>query len=161
VVSPNDTYYEVERKVREYLQAGVPLVWVVNPPTRMVRVHHPGGSLTDLEEQQDLAGEDVLPGVRCRVGGLFPPPEGARRRPGARRPRHPRCPSPLREPPGPYPSPGRPAATRPQRGGGRVFLWRLPRPPRTIEKSCLAPAVRNRTMRAPRLFPALLLALAG
>ena len=75
VVSPNDTYYEVEGKVREYLRVGVPLVWVVNPATRMVRVHRPGGSLTDLEEGQELTGETVLPGFRCRVGDLFPKPE--------------------------------------------------------------------------------------
>src|SRR5437660_9288526 len=42
VVSPNDTNYEVEAKIREYLRAGVSLVWVVNPPARIVRVHRPG-----------------------------------------------------------------------------------------------------------------------
>jgi Uma2 family endonuclease len=72
VVSPNDTYYEVEQKVREYLRAKVPLVWVINPHTRTVRVHRPGGSLTDLEEDQELTGENVVPGFRCRVGDLFP-----------------------------------------------------------------------------------------
>jgi Uma2 family endonuclease len=75
VVSPNDTYYEVERKVQEYLRAGVPLVWVVNPPTRMVRVHRPGGRLTDLDEHQELTGEEVIPGFRCRVGDFLPPVE--------------------------------------------------------------------------------------
>jgi Uma2 family endonuclease len=83
VVSPNDTYYEVEQKVHEYLRAGVSLVWVVNPPTRMVRIHRPGGSLTDLEGQQDLTGENVLPGFRCRVADLFPQPEGTQSTDGA------------------------------------------------------------------------------
>lgn len=73
VVSPNDTYYEVERKVQEYLRAGVPLVWVVNPSTRMARVHRPGGSLTDLEAHQELDGENVVPGFRCRVADILPP----------------------------------------------------------------------------------------
>src|SRR5262249_43923127 len=31
VVSPNDLAYEVEAKVVEYLNAGVPLVWVIDP----------------------------------------------------------------------------------------------------------------------------------
>src|SRR5262249_3516105 len=44
VVSPNDTYSEVEEKVQEYLRAGVRLVWVVDPPTKSVRVHRPDGS---------------------------------------------------------------------------------------------------------------------
>ena len=72
VVSPNDTYYEVEQKVREFLKAGVRQVWVINPPTRAVRIHRPGGSLTDLGEDQELTGADVVPGFRCRVGELFP-----------------------------------------------------------------------------------------
>lgn len=77
VVSPNDTYYEVEQKVHDYLRAGVLLVWVVNPATRTVRIHRPGGALSDLEGQQDLTGENVLPGFRCLVADLFPRPEGA------------------------------------------------------------------------------------
>ena len=75
VVSPNDTYYEVEEKIQLYLRAGVRLVWVVNPSTRTVRVHRPDHTLTDLHEQEELSGEDVLPGFRCRVSDLFPPQE--------------------------------------------------------------------------------------
>jgi Uma2 family endonuclease len=73
VVSPNDTYYEVEGKVRDYLGAGVPLVWVVNPQTRTVRIHRGNGSLTDVREAEELTGEEVVPGFRCLVGDLFPP----------------------------------------------------------------------------------------
>lgn len=71
VVSPNDLYYEVEEKVAEYIAAGVRLVWVVNPATRSVRVHRSDGTVTDLEEADELSGEDVIPGFRCRVADLF------------------------------------------------------------------------------------------
>ena len=71
VVSPNDLYYEVEEKVAEYLEAGVRLVWVANPATRSVRVHRRDGTIADLEENDELTGEDVIPGFRCRVGDLF------------------------------------------------------------------------------------------
>ncbi|MBI3468925.1 MAG: Uma2 family endonuclease [Planctomycetes bacterium] len=77
VVSPNDLYYEVEEKVAEYLEAGVRLVWVVNPATRSVRVHRRDGTITDLEENDELTGEDVIPGFRCRVGDLFAVPTAA------------------------------------------------------------------------------------
>lgn len=73
VVSPKNTYYEVEQKIQQYLQAGVRLVWVVNPSTRTVRVHRPNRTLTDLQEHEELTGEDVLPGFRCRVSEIFPP----------------------------------------------------------------------------------------
>jgi Uma2 family endonuclease len=74
VVSPNDLYYEVEEKVEEYLRAGVALVWVVNPPTGSVRVHRADGTVTDLGEDDELTGEDVLPGFHCQVKDLFAVP---------------------------------------------------------------------------------------
>jgi Uma2 family endonuclease len=75
VVSPNDFYEDVEEKVDEYLKAGVQLVWVVNPATKSVRVHRADGTVTDLNENQELSGEDIMPGFRCRVADLFVVPE--------------------------------------------------------------------------------------
>jgi Uma2 family endonuclease len=74
VISPGDLYSHIEVKVDEYLRAGVQLVWVVDPPTRTVRVHRPDGSVTDVGEDGELEGEDVLPGFRCRVADLFRTP---------------------------------------------------------------------------------------
>ena len=74
VVSPNDLYSEVEAKVDEYVRAGVQLVWVVDPPTRTVRAHRADGTVTDLNENDFLDGENVLPGFRCRVSDLFRAP---------------------------------------------------------------------------------------
>ena len=38
-VSPNDTAYEVEDKIAQWLGAGVRLVWVLYPETQRVQVH--------------------------------------------------------------------------------------------------------------------------
>jgi Uma2 family endonuclease len=76
VVSPNDLDYEVQRKVEEYLKAGVRLVWVVNPQTHKVQVHRATGPGTILRESDDLDGEDVIPGFRCPIQDLFQPPIG-------------------------------------------------------------------------------------
>jgi Uma2 family endonuclease len=77
VISPHDLAYEVDRKVDEYLGVGVRLIWVVNPAQRTVRVHRLDGSANLLHEHDNLDGEDILPGFRCRVGELFPaPPKG-------------------------------------------------------------------------------------
>ena len=73
VVSPNDLYYEVDQKVREYLSAGVKLVWVVNPDSRTVRIHRLNGPPSDLGENDTINGEDVLPGFVCRFAEFFPP----------------------------------------------------------------------------------------
>ncbi|MFV0443776.1 MAG: Uma2 family endonuclease [Planctomycetaceae bacterium] len=74
VISPNDTYYEVEAKVHEYLDAGVRLVWVLNPDLRTIRVYEgTTGALSELSVSDELTGGDILPGFRCPVSELFPP----------------------------------------------------------------------------------------
>ncbi len=71
VISPNDRYTEVDAKVAEWLDAGVELVWVINPRRRTVAVHSPGGILLRTEADE-LTGGTVLPGFACRVAELFP-----------------------------------------------------------------------------------------
>jgi len=67
VVSLDDLAYDVDSNVEDYLQAGVRLVWVVNPVTRAVRVHHPAGPGATLRADGELTGGDVLPGFRCPI----------------------------------------------------------------------------------------------
>lgn len=75
VVSPNDLFIEVREKVEEYLRAGVRLVWVIEPESRTIELFRPDGSVAMLRKEQELDGEDVLPGFRCAVAALFPPEE--------------------------------------------------------------------------------------
>jgi Uma2 family endonuclease len=74
VVSPNDDYYKAEDKVNDYLLVAVPMVWVVNPPSRSVYVYLANGSIRRLTADDELTGDPVLPGFRARVSDLFPPP---------------------------------------------------------------------------------------
>ncbi len=71
VVSPNDLFYEVEQKVMEYRSAGIPLVWIVVPPTRTVLIRRVDGTCAEVGENGELSGENVLPGFRCAVSALF------------------------------------------------------------------------------------------
>lgn len=71
VVSPNDLAEAVSEKVVEYISAGVRLVWVIDPVTRQVFVHHPDSRGVILSADDELHGENVVPGFRCRVGDLF------------------------------------------------------------------------------------------
>jgi Uma2 family endonuclease len=77
VVSPNDTVYELEDKLEDFQKAGVPLVWVIYPNSRTVRVHRGDGSIIYLHEEDQLSGEDVIPGFRCSVREIFPPRESS------------------------------------------------------------------------------------
>jgi Uma2 family endonuclease len=72
VISTNDEFAEVTEKVEEYLAAGVPLVWIIDPVNELVYVHRKDGSVTKLHKTSDLSGEDVLPGFTCKVARLFP-----------------------------------------------------------------------------------------
>lgn len=74
VVSPNDTYEEVDEKIEEYLRAGVRLVWIISPKNHTIRVYRVNRSSHSLRENDELDGEDVVPGFRCPVRDLFPQP---------------------------------------------------------------------------------------
>ena len=71
VISPDDRPGEIQAKVREWIEAGVPLVWLLYPRTRTVVVIR---SLLDREEltaEDTIDGGDVLPGFSCPVADLF------------------------------------------------------------------------------------------
>jgi Uma2 family endonuclease len=72
VVSPSDRASDVAGKAAMWLDAGVRLVWVVDPQARLAAVHHPGGLVTVLRADGVLDGEDVLPGFRLPLSSLFP-----------------------------------------------------------------------------------------
>jgi len=71
IVSPDDTADEINQKVREYLAAGTRLVWVVYPRQRQVNVYRASGDVRILFEEGTLDGEDVLPGFRAPLAGLW------------------------------------------------------------------------------------------
>jgi Uma2 family endonuclease len=73
VLSPDDRPGDVLAKIGEWLDAGVSLVWVLDPGAAQARVHRPNGSLDLLGATDELDGEDVLPGFRCRVTELLSP----------------------------------------------------------------------------------------
>jgi Uma2 family endonuclease len=71
VVSPNETYEEVESKVAEYRSAGVKLIWVISPKSKTVLIRRFDGTCAELNETGTLSGETVLPGFTCPVAELF------------------------------------------------------------------------------------------
>jgi Uma2 family endonuclease len=73
VLSPNDPAVEVNRKIEQYLAAGVRLVWVVDPELRVVYIHRPNGNNSVVREPGELDGEDVLPGFQCPLSEFLPP----------------------------------------------------------------------------------------
>src|SRR5262249_3840015 len=71
VVSPNETYEEVEAKVAEYRSAAVKLIWIISPQSKTVLIRRLDGTCAEVNETGTLSGEDVLPGFTCTVAELF------------------------------------------------------------------------------------------
>ena len=70
VVSPSDTWPEVEEKVEDWLARGTQSCWVVDPKTRLVMLHRPGGQVTRLDHG-GVVTDDLLPGFALRVTEIF------------------------------------------------------------------------------------------
>jgi Uma2 family endonuclease len=71
VPSPNDTWTEVTQKLREYFVIGVRLVWVADPEAHCVYAYRSLTDVREFTENDDLPGDDVLPGFSVKVAELF------------------------------------------------------------------------------------------
>jgi Uma2 family endonuclease len=71
VLSPDDTLKEAEEKAGQWLAAGASAVWVVNPKRRGVSVYRPAAEVVRLSEADELEGQEVVPGFRCKVAEIF------------------------------------------------------------------------------------------
>jgi len=71
VLSPSDSPVDVQQKVRDYLDAGARLVWVLAPGARSATIYRVDGSARLLREGDYLDGEDVLPGLRIPLAEIF------------------------------------------------------------------------------------------
>jgi Uma2 family endonuclease len=68
VVSPNDSYTEVDEKTVEWLRAGVRVVIIVDPRTRNINVHRATGAMHVADA---LTIEDVVPGWSMSLAEVF------------------------------------------------------------------------------------------
>jgi Uma2 family endonuclease len=73
VISPSNPAAGVLEKVREYLQAGVQLVWVIYPSAREIHVfdERTPSVVGRLQMTDVLRGEPVLPGFELALTTLF------------------------------------------------------------------------------------------
>jgi Uma2 family endonuclease len=72
VISMNDNYLDVDRKVRTYLDDGVKIIWVINPRAQTVVVYEYGSNQhTTLNRDDALTAEAVIPGFEIKVGAIF------------------------------------------------------------------------------------------
>jgi Uma2 family endonuclease len=70
ILSPSDRADMVQRKVRDWLRAGVRLLWYVDPETGETAVYH-GGSIRYVDADDVLDGAEVVPGFTLRIRDIM------------------------------------------------------------------------------------------
>jgi len=68
VVSPSDTYTEVEEKTADWLRGGTRAVVIVDPKRRTVRIH---GASETVNVADAIAVDDIVPGWRLPLSEIF------------------------------------------------------------------------------------------
>jgi Uma2 family endonuclease len=71
IISPSDRSGEVSKKTRDYFRHNVRQVWIVQPETHEIFIHRPNKSIELFEEGDILKAEDILPGLRIPLAGVF------------------------------------------------------------------------------------------
>ena len=71
VISPGDTYTEVEEKAVEWLDAGAHMVVVIDPQKKTATVYRALDDIAILTGGDVLDGGDIIPGWSVQIADLF------------------------------------------------------------------------------------------
>jgi len=71
IASPSDRPGEIQTKIREWIEGGASLVWIVYPDTRTVHVVESMQRRFTLTADDVIEGGIAVPGFSCRVGEFF------------------------------------------------------------------------------------------
>lgn len=71
VRSKNDTAAELNKKIADYLAAGVRIVWIADSTAKSIVVHTAANSPRICRESDTLSAENVIPGFQLKVADVF------------------------------------------------------------------------------------------
>ena len=71
LMSSSDYLRDVRFKMKEYLDNGVRLGWLINPKAKQVEIYRLGQDVELLDLPQSISGEDVLPGFVLNLTNIF------------------------------------------------------------------------------------------
>ncbi|QYX31665.1 Uma2 family endonuclease [Sphaerospermopsis torques-reginae] len=71
LVSESDDLADTQAKMREYIDNGLRLGWLLNPKDQQVEIYRQNQEVEILENPQSLSGEDVLPGFILDLTPIF------------------------------------------------------------------------------------------
>ncbi len=71
ILSPNDRMRQVADKIGEFLDCGVPLVWLVDPKAETVTIYRSLSNTERLTATDTIIADPVLPGFSAKVSDFF------------------------------------------------------------------------------------------
>lgn len=71
LLSRTDSLMETQEKMREYLDNGARLGWLINPRRSQVEVYRPGQEVEILDNPTSVSGEPILPGFTLDLKGIL------------------------------------------------------------------------------------------
>ncbi|AFY35385.1 Uma2 family endonuclease [Calothrix sp. PCC 7507] len=69
--SSSDSLKSLQAKMREYIDNGARLGWLIDPQQRRVEIYRPGKDVEVLENPTELSGEAMLPGFLLNLRGML------------------------------------------------------------------------------------------
>jgi len=70
IVSPGDDASDLREKIKQYLDAGTSVVWVVYPRSRQIEIHTPDKTIRTLGVEDTLEAPELLPGFQLSVRAI-------------------------------------------------------------------------------------------
>ena len=71
LMSPTDNLSELQNKLKEYMNCGVRLGWLINPDAKQVEIYRQGKDTEILDNPQTLSGEDIMPNLIVDLSEIF------------------------------------------------------------------------------------------
>ncbi|TVQ47713.1 MAG: Uma2 family endonuclease [Gloeocapsa sp. DLM2.Bin57] len=71
LLSPSDSLPQLQNKMREYLQGGVPLGWLLNPNLKSLEIYRLNSEVEILSNPLTIAAEKILPGLVINLTSIW------------------------------------------------------------------------------------------
>lgn len=71
LMSASDMLEDIQAKMREYIENGVRLGWLIEPKQQYVEIYRQGRDVEALQSPTTLSGEDILPGFVLDLQGIL------------------------------------------------------------------------------------------
>ena len=69
--SSSDSLAELQEKMREYMNNGARLGWLLDPTTRSVYVYGEDGAIEEIKDAERVEGEPLLAGFVLDLQGIW------------------------------------------------------------------------------------------